>query len=54
MLTAIQVHYINPETFYGLDDNSNGESPFSYYLYPPPLLNSVGANDTGTISNTTT
>ena len=54
MLTAIQVQYINPETFYGLADNSNGESPLSYYLYPPPPLKSVGANDTGTVSSTIT
>ncbi|DBB15342.1 TPA: hypothetical protein ACH3X3_003587 [Trebouxia sp. C0006] len=42
------VQYLNPDTFYGVTPDGNGESPLSYYLYPPPALSSVGTNDTGT------
>ncbi len=44
---------MNPDTFYGVVSDGNGEGPLSYYLYPPPALNSVGTNDTGEITCTT-
>ena len=45
---ALQVFHISPEAFYGVSDNSNGNTALSYYFYPPPALNSVGATVPGT------
>ena len=44
---ALQVFHISPEAFYGVSDNSNGNTALSYYHYPPPALNSVGATVPG-------
>ena len=44
---VLQVQYISPNVFYGVSDNSNGKDGLTYFLYPPPALNSVGANDSG-------
>ena len=43
----MQVYHISPEACYGVSDNSNGNTTLSYYLYPPPALNLIGATVSG-------
>ncbi len=40
---VLQVHSISKDAFFGVSSNSNGANGLTYYLYPPPVYNSVEA-----------